>query len=180
MFERFTRLARHSLVLAHAESLALGHDWLGTEHQLLGLLQTGDGIAYNVLSDVGLSYPDVRQAVVDAVGGAALDGAALAAIGIDLEEVRRQAEESFGPGALERAMARPHRGRSGPFTPRAKRVLELALGEAVALEHGYIGTEHILLGMLREGGGVGAQILRRLAPDEDLRRYVIERLRAAS
>ena len=181
MFERFTNLSRQSLVLAQVEARELGHDWLGTEHQLLGLLRLGEGVAYRVLTDAGVAPDAVRSAVADAVGGPAIDGSVLATIGIDLDEVRRQAEEAFGAGALDDAM-RPRRRRgwgSTPFTPRAKHVLELSLREAVALRHHHIGTEHILLGMLREGEGLACQVLRRLAPDADLRAAVLEQLRAA-
>src|SRR3712207_512919 len=141
MFERFTNRVRMSLALAQGEARGLGHNWLGTEHELLGLLALGDGVAYHVLTDAGISYTDVRRRVTAAVGGGGepdIDASALAAIGIDLDEVRRCVEESFGPGALDRALEveptkpshllDPRRlGRGHPFTPRAKRVLELAL-----------------------------------------------------
>jgi ATP-dependent Clp protease ATP-binding subunit ClpA len=182
MFERFDDLARQALVEAQAEALALGHDFLGTEHQLLGILRLEQGVAWGALQAAGVSHPDVSDAVRVTVGsGADVDADALAAIGIDIDVVRRAAEDSFGPGALERAVA----GRSGCFagprlTPRAKKVMELALREALALKHNHIGTEHILLGILREGQGVAAQVLRNLAPDTDIRRLVLERLRNAS
>lgn len=180
MFERFTNRARQSLVLAQVESRALGHDWLGTEHQLLGLLQLREGIAYEVLTGLGLTYTDARAGVI-ALIGSSLDAAALASIGIDLDEVRRHVEETFGPGALDDALQpqRP-RGATPPFTPRAKRVLELALQESVALGHNYIGTEHVLLGIVREGEGIAAQVVGRVASTEQLRQAVLERLRAVS
>jgi len=180
MFERFDGLARQSLAEAQAESRSLGHDFLGTEHQLLGLLRLGHGVAYEALEAAGVSYGRVR-AMVAAVIGVAFDGDALAAIGIDIEAVRRAAEDSFGPGALERAVAGQGRCFTGPrLTPRAKKVMELALREALALRHNHIGTEHILLAIVREGGGVAARVIGELAPDADIRHLVVDRLRSAS
>jgi ATP-dependent Clp protease ATP-binding subunit ClpA len=120
--------------------------------------------------------------------GADVDADALATIGIDLDAVRGAVEREFGPGALDDAMlAGTGRGRIGrrrqrrpAFTPRAKKALELALREALAMGHHYIGTEHVLLGLLREREGVAGVVLRRLAPDDDLRHAVQERLRDAS
>lgn len=147
--------------------------------ELLGLLALREGIAFEVLTDAGVSYESVRREVLGKDGEA--DASALPTIGIDLDEVRRRVEESFGEGALDRAMRREGTAKAGqPFTPRAKRVLELALTEALALGHNYIGTEHMLLGMLTEGEGLAAIVLGRLAPTMDLRRAVLERLRAAS
>ena len=180
MFERFNNRARQSLVLAQVEARALGHDWLGTEHQLLGLIQLRDGVAYEVLFGLGLTYTDANAGVVELVGSS-LDATALASIGIDLDEVRRHIEETFGRGALEAAL-QPRRPRSAtpPFTPRAKHVLELALQEALALGHRYIGTEHVLLGIVREGEGIAAQLLGKVASPDQVRQAVLERLRAVS
>ena len=124
MFERFTDRARRVVVLAQDEARRLDHDYIGTEHLLLGLLHEGQGVAAQ-----------------------ALDG-----LGVDLAEVRRRVEEIIGRG---------QHAPSGhiPFTPRAKKVLELSLREALDLGHDYIGTEHILLGIVREGQGVAAQVL---------------------
>jgi ATP-dependent Clp protease ATP-binding subunit ClpA len=130
----------------------------------------------------GVSHDTVRLAVLEMVGPA-VDDDALAAIGIDAEAVRRAAEGSFGPGALERAVAghrRAHCQSGPPFTGRAKKVLELALREALNLKDHHIGTEHVLLAIVREGDGVAARVLRLLAPDTDFRQLVIRRLRAAS
>ena len=107
-----------------------------------------------------------------------LDAEALATIGIDLDEVRRQVEGAFGPGALERARwprrCRPQgRRHATPFTPRAKKCLELALREAVALGHGYIGPEHVLLGILREGQGLAAALLLRQGIGQDAARTAV-------
>jgi ATP-dependent Clp protease ATP-binding subunit ClpA len=125
MFERFTDKARHTVVLAQEEARRLHHNYIGTEHILLGLLGEPEGVA-----------------------GRALDG-----FGFTLEGTRREVAAIVSPGPV---------APTGhiPFTPRAKKTLELALREALQLSHNYIGTEHILLGLMREGDGVAAQILR--------------------
>jgi ATP-dependent Clp protease ATP-binding subunit ClpA len=130
MFERFTDRARRVVVLAQDEARMLNHNYIGTEHVLLGLLHEGDGVAAKALESLGIS----------------------------LEAVRQQVEEIIGQG---------QQAPSGhiPFTPRAKKVLELSLREALQLGHDYIGTEHILLGLIREGEGVAAQVLVRLGAD---------------
>jgi len=127
MFERFTDRARRVVVLAQEEARMLNHNYIGTEHILLGLIHEGEGVACK----------------------------ALEAMGISLEGVRSQVEEIIGQG--EKAPV----GHI-PFTLRAKKMLELSLREALQLGHNYIGTEHILLGLIREGEGVGSQILTRL------------------
>jgi ATP-dependent Clp protease ATP-binding subunit ClpA len=180
VFERFTRPARTSVALALAESRDLGHGFVGTEHELLGLLRVREGVAHDVLAAVGVSYDATRAAILETVGQA-VDRDALAAIGIDLEAVRRAVETSFGPGALDRALGGHQRdGNRPPFTGRAKKVLELALREAIHLKHSYIGTEHLLLALVREDTGVAAEVLRRLAPDTDFRHLVMTRIRNAS
>jgi ATP-dependent Clp protease ATP-binding subunit ClpC len=130
MFERFTDRARRVLVLAQEEARMLDHNYIGTEHILLGLVHEGEGVAAKALESLGIS----------------------------LEAVRQQVEEIIGQG---------QQAPSGhiPFTPRAKKVLELSLREALQLGHTYIGTEHILLGLIREGEGVAAQVLVRLGAD---------------
>jgi ATP-dependent Clp protease ATP-binding subunit ClpA len=130
MFERFTDRARRVVVLAQDESRMLHHDYIGTEHILLGLIHEGEGVAAK----------------------------ALQALDISLESVRSQVEEIVGKGQETRA------GHI-PFTPRAKKVLELSLRESLQLGHDYIGTEHILLGLIREGDGVAAQVLVRMGAD---------------
>src|SRR5205085_823256 len=130
MFERFTDRARRVIVLAQEEAGLLNHNYIGTEHILLGLVREREGIAAK----------------------------ALELLGVSLDEVRAQVEEIIGHG--ESAPT----GQI-PFTPRAKKVLELSLREALQLGHNYIGTEHILLGLLREGEGVAAQVLVRLGAD---------------
>jgi ATP-dependent Clp protease ATP-binding subunit ClpA len=128
VFERFTDRARHVLVLAQDEARELQHNFIGTEHILLGLVAERDGVAARVLASFGLSLAEIQDTVSKAVGP--IPGA--------------------GAGA---AVHKP------PFTPRAKQVLEYALREALQLGHNYIGTEHLLLGVIREGEGVGAKVL---------------------
>src|SRR6201747_695657 len=140
MFERFTDRARRVVVLAQEEARMLSHNYIGTEHILLGLIHEGDGIAAKALESLGVS----------------------------LEAVRAQVEEIIGQG---------QQAPSGhiPFTPRAKKVLELSLREALQLGHNYIGTEHILLGLTREGEGVAAQVLVKLGADLNrVRQQVIQ------
>ena len=188
MFERFTDRARHVLLVAQVEANGMGHNFIGTEHLLLGLLD-GEGVAARVLRAEGFDAEEVRQAVADRVGRGDTvplgDAEALAAIGIDLDEVRAAVEESFGEGALERRLVpvggggrrkRTRRLGAPPFAPRAKKVLELALREALGLGHKYIGTEHLLLGILREGKGVAAQLLAERIDLGELRGKVLEEL----
>jgi ATP-dependent Clp protease ATP-binding subunit ClpA len=179
MFERFTDRAREVVVQAQGEARLLRHDYIGTEHLLLGILREGTGVAARVLNLLGIDLESVRGDVVRIVGeglsdASERDAEALRAIGIDVDEIRRRIEEAFGPGALDRKVA-TRRGRRGrercgpisgaliaghiPFTPKAKKVLELSLREALALGHGYIGTEHILLGLVREGEGIAASVM---------------------
>ena len=142
MFERFTDRARRVVVLAQEEARMLNHNYIGTEHILLGLIHEGEGVAAKALESLGIS----------------------------LEAVRSQVEEIIGQG---------QQAPSGhiPFTPRAKKVLELSLREALQLGHNYIGTEHILLGLIREGEGVAAQVLVKLGADlTRVRQQVIQLL----
>jgi ATP-dependent Clp protease ATP-binding subunit ClpA len=176
MFERFTDSARQVAIGAQAEARRLGHGWVGTEHLLLGLLQ-GDGVAAQVLAGFGITLAAVEREVRAEVGRGPLgagDAEALGAIGIDLDEVRRRVEASFGPGALHWRPGRRHQpwrppmlAGHIPFSPRAKKVLELSFREALALKHRHIGTEHILLGLVREGEGLGMLILTRLGAGPD-------------
>ena len=187
MFERFTDKARKVAVDAQVTARRLGHGHIGTEHLLLGLVQD-DGIAAQVLAGLGVTSEAVEREVLAEVGRGPLgagDAEALGAIGIDLDEVRRRVEEAFGPGALHWHPDRNCRGarpRLGhvPFTPRSKKVLELSLREALALKHNYIGTEHILLGLVREGEGLAMLVLDRLgAGPEAIRARVLDALRSA-
>ena len=142
MFEKFTDKARRVVVLAQEEAKLLNHNYIGTEHILLGLIHEGEGVAAK----------------------------ALEALGINLEQVREQVQDIIGQG---------QQAPSGhiPFTPRAKKVLELSLREALQLGHSYIGTEHLLLGLIREGEGVAAQVLTKLGADTNkVRQQVIQLL----
>jgi ATP-dependent Clp protease ATP-binding subunit ClpC len=142
MFEKFTDKARRVVVLAQEEAKLLNHNYIGTEHILLGLIHEGEGVAAK----------------------------ALEALGINLEGVREQVQEIIGQG---------QQAPTGhiPFTPRAKKVLELSLREALQLGHSYIGTEHLLLGLIREGEGVAAQVLTKLGADTNkVRQQVIQLL----
>jgi len=142
MFQRFTDRARRVVVLAQHEARTLGHDYIGTEHILLGLIDEGQGIATTALTSMGISLEDMRQAVQDTIGRG----------------------------------AQPPESRHIPFTPQAKKVLELSLRESMQLGHEYIGTEHILLALIREGGGA-ARLLAGAGVDLDrARQQVIELL----
>jgi ATP-dependent Clp protease ATP-binding subunit ClpA len=152
MFERFTERARGVVAAAETEAASLGHTYIGTGHLLLAMLQ-GPGVAHGVLTGAGITYDRIRAQVQSTLGLGAEDAAALQAIGIDLEAVRAKMEENFGAGAPG---CPPHRLR---FAPRSKKVLELSLREALARKHHYIGTEHILLALIREGEGLGAQAI---------------------
>lgn len=188
MFERFTEGARRVVVAAQQEARELGHRPIGTEHLLLGLVLVEDGVAAAVLRRSGLTASEMRDELARRAGPAGpraeSDAEALRTIGIDIDAIREQVERAFGPGALDRP-SRRRRRRGGqrrcasrvghvPFSPRAKKVLELSLREALALRHNYIATEHILLAVLREGRGLAARILvdRQLRLDE-LRREVL-------
>jgi ATP-dependent Clp protease ATP-binding subunit ClpA len=162
MFERFTDDARKAVVLAQEEAVALRHGWIGTEHVLLGVLR-GGGDGARLLAAFGVDYAGVREDVVRMIGRGdeGIDREALATLGIDLDEVRERVERAFGPGALIRRR-RCRRGTVGgqlPFTPRAKKALELTLREGLSLGQRELRDEHVVLGLLREGDGVAAQVL---------------------
>ena len=193
MFERFTDRARAVVVGAQEQAAELHHRHIGTEHLLLALLAADGGVAKTVLTDAGVDAARVRDDIkrhlrtgFDVLGAA--DAEALRSIGIDLDAVRAKVEETFGPTVFE-APPQPRRrwpfGRrlSGhrPFTPRARKVLELSLREALHLKHNYIGTEHILLGLLREGEGLAAKILAEQGYDfDDLRARTVAAIRKAA
>ena len=162
MFERFTDDARQAVVLAQQEAVALHHGWIGTEHLLLGVLRA-DGDGARLLAGFGVDAAGVRDDVVRIVGRGEddIDHDALATLGIDLEAVRERVERAFGPGALSRRRRcrRGVLGRHVPFTARAKKALELTLREAINLDERNLRTEHLVLGLLREGDGVAARIL---------------------
>jgi Clp amino terminal domain, pathogenicity island component len=134
LFQRFTDRARSVVKLAQEEARLLNHNYIGTEHILLGLIHEGEGVAARALESVGISLEAVRAQVVEIIGQG----------------------QSAPTGHI-------------PFTPRSKKVLELALREALSLGHNYIGTEHILLGLIREGEGVAAKILARITDFGHLR-----------
>src|SRR3954453_6056636 len=155
MFERFTEKARTVVVLAQQDARERGDSAVDTGHVLRALFAVPDNLAVMVLEGFSVRQADVEADLAARPAtppdGSAADADALAALGIDLDEVRRRVEEAFGPGALDRP--RSPRGRRWgahiPFARGSKKVLELALREAVALGHNYIGTEHMLLGLLR-------------------------------
>jgi hypothetical protein len=141
VFERFTDRARKIVVFAQEEARLLKHDYIGTEHLLLGLIREDEGVAAKTLESMGISLEAIRTGVVGTVGE--------------------------GEGAPSGHI---------PFTARAKKVLELSLREALQLGHDYIGTEHILLGLIREGEGVAAQVLGKLGADLDRARASVNQL----
>lgn len=183
MFERFTRRARSVIAHTQNEAVALGHNFLGTEHILLGLTREAEGVAARVLTKSGVGYEDVRREVVTMIGlgeGASglRDAEALATIGIDLEAVTAAVEDAFGPGALDQPrQAKQRQGKTPEFVPRAKKLMEIALREAKTLDHNYIGTEHLLLAILRLHEGVAFAVLELLTPPADkLRDAVMQEL----
>jgi ATP-dependent Clp protease ATP-binding subunit ClpC len=141
MFQRFTDRARRVVVLAQHEARTLDHDYIGTEHILLGLIDEGQGVATTALTSMGISLEEMRQTVRDTIGRG----------------------------------AQPPESGHIPFTPQAKKVLELSLRESMQLGHEYIGTEHILLALIREGGGA-AQLLARAGVDLDRARQQVTEL----
>lgn len=177
MFERFTGEARQAVTQAQAEARALQHITIGTEHLLLALLRLEGTPSSVVLGRHGLTHDAAVESVVGHVGGADLDGDALAALGIDLDAVRERAEETFGPGALDGGS--PATGGHIPFSPRARKVLELSLREALAMKSRSITDGHIALGLLREGDGLAMKVLHDLGVDPaELRRDLTAALRA--
>jgi ATP-dependent Clp protease ATP-binding subunit ClpA len=172
MFNRFTHDARDVVVRAQQEAAELGHDYLGTEHLLLGIAARGA-----LPASLGLEHGTLQAAVRDASRG--LDASALAAIGIDLDAVRRSVEESFGPGAL--SGRRRRRCGHMPLCPKAKRALERSLREALALSDRHIGPEHILLGIASDGDSGAARALVSCGTTpEALRAAVLEARREAA
>jgi ATP-dependent Clp protease ATP-binding subunit ClpA len=179
MFERFTQDARQIVVLAQAEARRLHHHYIGTEHLLLALAQ-GEGPAAESLREYGLETADLRARIIRYTGSAdeGLDPEALASIGIDLEEVRRATEASFGQGALAPKSRRRPSGHI-PFSSRSKKVLELSLREAVRLKQKDIGSGQVLLGLIREGEGLGCKVIVDVGVDlQELRDDVVRRISA--
>jgi ATP-dependent Clp protease ATP-binding subunit ClpA len=204
MFERFTSEARSVVVGAQEQARGLDHAYIGTEHLLLSMLASDDPAA-TLLRERGVTHESASALIQQFLGGPAErltpnDADALRTIGIDLDEVRRRLEENFGPDPLAVPAEEPVRRRFGlrrrhrqpvaagpspkghiPFTPRAKKVLELSLREALRLKHRSIGTEHVLLGLIREGEGLAALVLTRRKVDlAELRRAVENSFRDAA
>jgi ATP-dependent Clp protease ATP-binding subunit ClpA len=180
MFERFTSDAREVVVGAQDEARRLHHGRVGTEHLLLALLAREGSTSAAVVGRYGLTHDSVADAVRTYAGDEGLDAEALTSIGIDLDAVRDRVEETFGPGALDRG-ARRGGGAGGhiPFSPRAKKVLELSLREAIALKNRAITDAHIALGLLRDGGGPAMKVLHDRGIDPaDLRRDLTATLRS--
>jgi ATP-dependent Clp protease ATP-binding subunit ClpA len=170
MFERFTAEARETVVGAQLEARRLHHERIGTEHLLLSLL-TQDTPTTAVLTRYGLTRDTVAVAVAGYVNKDVLDADALNAVGIDLDAVRRSVEATFGPGALDRPGSSREPTGHIPFSPRAKKVLELSLREALAMKSRSIADGHIALGLLREGEGLAMKVLADRGIDvADLRR----------
>jgi ATP-dependent Clp protease ATP-binding subunit ClpA len=158
MFERFTREARATVVDAQEEARRLASPRLGTEHLLLGLLQQNSPTCA-VLGRHGLTHDEVAAAVAGASTGGELDADALTSLGIDLDAVRSSVEATFGAGALDDpSPGGPRRGHV-PLTPRAKKVLELSLREALAMKSRSISDGHIALGLIRDGEGPTMRLL---------------------
>jgi ATP-dependent Clp protease ATP-binding subunit ClpA len=177
MFERFTTEAREVVMAAQAEARECHAGRIATEHLLLGLLRDPDSAGARLLGRLGLTAGDARADVARLAQGGApgLDAGALATLGIDLEEVRSRVERTFGEGALARGTASVPGPTRVPFAPGSKKSLELALREAIALGDRHIGAEHVLLGLMREGDGAAARILRARGID---RAAVVEALGA--
>lgn len=150
MFERFTDRARRVVVLCQEEARLLEHSYIGTEHVLLGLIHEGEGVASQVLRGLGIELEATRNKVHEMIGAPALspDDATMAT-------------------NTDRGLVHI------PFTPRTKKVFELSLREALQLGHNYIGTEHILLALIREGEGIGAQVLVALGADLSTARHEV-------
>jgi ATP-dependent Clp protease ATP-binding subunit ClpA len=178
VFERFTQAARVVIIEAREQARQLKHPYIGTEHLLLALLDPAVGAPAAVLRETGVEAVAVRQAIQRLVPGPrpALtdeDAEALRTIGIDVQAVLARLEDTLGAEALTAGLSAPRRrgllrrrgvggrptGGRLPFSGRAKKVLELSLREAMALKHDHIGSEHILLGLIREGEGLAARVL---------------------
>lgn len=176
MFDIFTDAAKRALVLAQDEAIMLGHDFVAAEHLLLGLAGTDDGLAGQVLAGQGMTAEETRRL---AVGQLTADGltaasaaepvAALATIGIDVDDVRRRADETFGRGKF--VFPRP------AYVSEAKRAIERSVGEAQALGHDYVGTEHMLLGLLGADDAPGPRLVSAAGLDPaEVRGLVLARM----
>jgi ATP-dependent Clp protease ATP-binding subunit ClpA len=183
MFERFTGKARQAVVAAQEEARTRGADEIRTEHLLAGLYTVPDSLALTVLDAFSVDKAAVLREIdrLRPHGRPPIDAEALSTLGIDLDEVRRQVEEAFGPGALDRTRAAL--GGKGsrffghiPVDRATKKALELALREAIHLKHNYIGTEHILLGLIHAEAGAAHHILTALGVRLEPARVIVEEL----
>jgi ATP-dependent Clp protease ATP-binding subunit ClpA len=185
VFERFTAKARSVVTLAQQEARELGHPNIGTRHILLAILGEPDTAGARALGALGIDGNEVRDEIRRSNRERSTfseeDADALRSVGVDLDEVRRRVEEAFGPGALERSTS----GGRGvgvshiPLTARSKKTLELALREAIHLGHRYIGTEHLVLGLVRDEACSAARILAaRGADPERVRAEVVRQIAA--
>ena len=173
MYEKFDRLAKRAVAGAQDEAMELGHDFIGTEHMLLGLARDPGSGAARALGDCGVTLPEARARTLRILEEHGLVGHtaqevkdALAGLGIDLGEIQRRADENFGPGRFR--FPRP------PFTPRARRSLEQSLREAQSLGHEHVGPEHLLLGVLADDEAVAVAVLSDLGVRrEELRTRVL-------
>jgi ATP-dependent Clp protease ATP-binding subunit ClpA len=186
MFERFTPSARNAVIAAYQSARELGHSSVGPEHLLLGVMQQPDSVGGRVLRSLGVQPDAVRAA---SFGFQETDSDALKAIGIDLEAVRRSVEATFGPGALDRTprttarLLGRTRGRRPSFNKEAKAALQRALPEARLLQHTYLGTEHLLLGIASDDQNTACRALRQLGTplnQEELRARVLAELGRAA
>jgi len=164
MFEYFTEPAKRAITIAQDEATALEHDYIGSEHLLLGLAAVDTGTAGAVLSEHGVTPSRARDEMVRIQRAAGITGGggrdavdALATLGIDVEQIRSKADESFGPGRFQFPLP--------AYSPDAKSMLELTLREAQALGHSSFDTEHMLLGLLAHGEGIGIEVLTALGVD---------------
>jgi len=174
MFNRFTDTARRVVVIAQQMARERQADRIGTEHVLLALCDVPDTITCTVLDEHAVTAADVAKDIDALAPLGRSDAESLATVGIDLDEVRRSVEQTFGRGALDRTRSTRGRRYSGhiPFERATKRVLELALREALQLKHNHIGTEHILLGLLRGEGSAQRVLLARGVQLNSARRMV--------
>jgi ATP-dependent Clp protease ATP-binding subunit ClpA len=178
VFDIFTEAAKRSLLLGQDEAIALGHDFIGTEHLMLGLIGVDDGIAGQVLAERGVTAELARREAIAMLAAAGITGSgrhepvdALATIGIDVDEIRQRADQTFGAGKF--TFPRP------AYTAEAKKAIELSVSEAQALGHDYVGTEHLLLGLLAQGQGIAIRILATAGADPaELRPIVLARIGA--
>jgi ATP-dependent Clp protease ATP-binding subunit ClpA len=184
MFERFSAEARQVVVAAQNEALLLHHGFIGCEHLLLGLSAGAGTPAAASLAALGLDTGTLRQRVADlaATSDRALDAGALATLGIDLDAVRRATEERFGRGALDRGTnwrGRPCTGGHLPFTPQAKKALEVAAKTAAKRHDHALTTVHLLLGLLGQGDNAALLVLKEAGAGPDALRQELAKRMAA-